>query len=369
MRFVLLVATHRARTLKASEIKARTTVPIAITESNDVLSDNEGNIEVTESGNFWSPRILSNTIFVAAGGIKPIVAPKVRKTSDQIISVRFLPTIDKNWRSNSEDDLLRCATLLSELIAVTSPVLTDSSSCFLKFRNLFLLDKCFAIEEGIVYHVRMTPFHEFAIVFAALFVITNPLGNLGVFVSITEGDSEQFKKQQALKASLYSFALLFVFFVCGKYILEFFGITINGIQIGGGIIIAKIGFSLMAARPSHLASKEHKEAVEMQDVSFCPLAMPMVAGPGGLAVVLSVAKKEHMQFIDYVSITAAIAAACLVIWICFRESSLVAKFLGETGMAAITKIMGFILICIAIQMIITGTAGVLEEWGIAKVSS
>ena len=133
MRFVLLVAIHRARTLKASEINARATVPIAMTESNDVLSDSDGNIEVIESGNFWSPRILSNTIFVAAGGIKPIVAPKVRKTSDQIISVRFLPTIDKNWRSNSEDDLLRSATFLSELIAVTSPVLTDSSSCFLKF--------------------------------------------------------------------------------------------------------------------------------------------------------------------------------------------------------------------------------------------
>ena len=67
----------------------------------------------------------------------------------------------------------------------------------------------------------MTPFHEFAIVFAALFVITNPLGNLGVFVSITEGDSEQFKKQQALKASLYSFALLFVFLYVANIFLNF----------------------------------------------------------------------------------------------------------------------------------------------------
>jgi multiple antibiotic resistance protein len=215
----------------------------------------------------------------------------------------------------------------------------------------------------------MSPYHEFAIVFASLFVITNPLGNLGVFVSITKGDSESFKKQQAYKAALYSFALLFVFFIAGNFILEFFGITINGIQIGGGIIIAKIGFSLMAGTPSHATPKEHAEAVEMQDVSFCPLAMPMVAGPGGLAVVLSVAKTENMQFVDYVSITAAIAVAYIVIWVCFRESTLVAKFLGETGMAAITKIMGFLLICIAIQMIITGTGGVLEEWGIVKVSS
>ena len=341
-----------------------------MTESNVVLLVSDGNIEVIESGSFWSPRILSKTIFVAAGGIKPIIEPNVRNPRAQKISARFFPTILKNSRSNSENDLLRSLAVRPVLMAVISPDLTDSPSFFLKFRNLFLLDKCFAIEEGIVYHVRMTPLHEFAIVFAALFVITNPLGNLGVFVSITKGDTEQFKKQQAFKAALYSFALLFVFFIAGKYILEFFGITIDGIQIGGGIIIAKIGFGLMAGKASHAASdKEHQEAVQMADVSFCPLAMPMVAGPGGLAVVLSVAKKSNMQFIDYVSITAAIAAACIVIWICFRESSVVAKILGETGMTAITKIMGFILICIAVQMIITGTGGVLAEWGIVKFSS
>ncbi len=214
----------------------------------------------------------------------------------------------------------------------------------------------------------MSPFHEFAVVFAALFVITNPLGNLGVFLSITEGDTEAFKKRQAMKASIYSFGMLFIFFIGGKYILDFFGITIDGIQIGGGLIIAKIGFSLMAGRQAHSSSKaEHEEIVQMNDVSFCPLAMPMVAGPGGIAVVLSVAHKEAMQFVDYAAITAAIGAACIVIWICFRESGVVEKALGETGMTAITKIMGFILICIAIQMIITGTGGVLADWGIAKL--
>jgi multiple antibiotic resistance protein len=211
----------------------------------------------------------------------------------------------------------------------------------------------------------LTYFHQFAVVFVALFVITNPLGNLGVFVSITKGDSPSYKKQQALKASIYSFGLLFIFFVGGKYILQFFGITIDGIQIGGGLIIAKIGFSLMAGKNNHTTNhNESKEAEDKEDVSFCPLAMPMVAGPGGLAVVLTAANKTQLDLADYVSVTAAIAAACLVIWICFRESEWVAKLIGKNGMAAITKIMGFILICISIQMIITGTGGVLVSWGI-----
>ena len=211
----------------------------------------------------------------------------------------------------------------------------------------------------------LTYFHQFAVVFVALFVITNPLGNLGVFVSITKGDSQSYKKQQALKAAIYSFGLLFIFFVGGKYILHFFGITIDGIQIGGGLIIAKIGFSLMGGKKNHTTNQnESKEAEDKEDVSFCPLAMPMVAGPGGLAVVLTAANKTQLVWADYVSVTAAIAAACLVIWICFRESEWVARFMGKNGMAAITKIMGFILICISIQMIITGTGGVLVSWGI-----
>lgn len=214
----------------------------------------------------------------------------------------------------------------------------------------------------------MSAIHHFAIVFAALFVITNPFGNIGVFVSLTEGDSDSFKKQQAMKAAFYSFGLLFVFFVGGQYILNFFGITLDGIQIGGGLIIARIGFGLLAGQKSHPAdSKEAKEAIEKEDVSFCPLAMPIVAGPGGIAVVLTAANKMDLVLMDYVTITAAIAASCIVVWICFRESTWVAKLLGETGMTAITKIMGFIIICIAIQMVITGTHGVLSEWGLVTV--
>ena len=145
IRFVVLVAIHRARTLKVSAIKASVTVPIAMTESNVVLLVSDGNIEVIESGSFWSPRILSKTIFVAAGGIKPIIEPNVRNPRAQKISARFFPTILKNSRSNSENDLLRSLAVRPVLMAVISPDLTDSPSFFLKFRNLFLLDKCFAM--------------------------------------------------------------------------------------------------------------------------------------------------------------------------------------------------------------------------------
>ena len=69
--------------------------------------------------------------------------------------------------------------------------------------------------------------------------------------------------------------------------------------------------------------------------------MPMVAGPGGLAVVLSVSSKTELQLMDYVAVSAAIAACCFIVWICFREAKWAAKLLGETGMTAITKIIGF----------------------------
>ena len=165
----------------------------------------------------------------------------------------------------------------------------------------------------------MTPFHEFAMVFAALFVITNPIGNLGVFISITDGDSETFRRQQAKKAAIFSFGFLFVFFIGGRYILEFFGITISGIQIAGGLIIARFGFSLLTGKKHHASSgTEAEEAKDKEDVSFCPLAMPMVAGFGGLAIVLSVSTTTDLHLIDYVALSATIAACCFIVWLCFR---------------------------------------------------
>ena len=211
---------------------------------------------------------------------------------------------------------------------------------------------------------------QFIAIFISLFVITDPFGNVGIFLSITDGDDVTYRRTQALKGSIYSFVLMFVFFIGGTYIMEFFGITLDGIRIGGGLIVSRIGFSLLSPKEEDSHSVDEKEeSKKKSDISFCPLALPLIAGPGALAVVIAASAKissesgDDMWF-SYVAISLAIAAVSGLTWLCLRHSGLLLRILGVNGMNAITRIMGFLLICIAIQMMITGTEHLLHGWGL-----
>lgn len=214
----------------------------------------------------------------------------------------------------------------------------------------------------------MENWHDFVTIFIALFVITDPFGNVGIFLSITEGDDLATQRKQARKAAIYVFLLLFVFFVAGTYIMQFFGITLDAIRIGGGLIVAGVGFGLMRPKKeSTHAGEEREESQAKEDVSFTPLAMPLLAGPGALAVVIAAsAKAGGFHWGSYTAISLAIFATALVNWFCLHEARVVLKVLGKNGMGAITRIMGFLLICIAVEMVIVGSHGVLLDWGIIQ---
>ena len=218
--------------------------------------------------------------------------------------------------------------------------------------------------------MTMEFWQQFIAIFISLFVITDPFGNIGIFLSITEGDDEKCRRKQAMKGSLYSFILMFVFFIGGTYIMHFFGITLDGIRIGGGLIVSRIGFSLLTPKEEDdHTRKEKSESKQKADISFCPLALPLIAGPGALAVVIAASAKIGTEgggqiWLSYIVISLSIAAVSLVTWLCLRHSGLLLRLLGVNGMSAITRIMGFLLICIAIQMMITGSENLLHSWGL-----
>jgi multiple antibiotic resistance protein len=210
--------------------------------------------------------------------------------------------------------------------------------------------------------------HFFLSIFIALIVIIDPPGVVGIFLGITEGDTLKQQRKQAMKAAVFTFTILIVFFFGGTFILDFFGISLSAIRIGGGLIIAGIGFQMMRPQPEQRHSgHEREESAQMPDVSFTPMAIPLLAGPGALAVVIgaSATLKDDIWVKDAL-IVGAILLAVVITWICLRESNLLLKVLGRNGMGAVTRIMGFLLICIAVQMIITGFHGVLTDWGIIK---
>lgn len=206
---------------------------------------------------------------------------------------------------------------------------------------------------------------EFIAILVALFVITDPLGNVGIFLSLTEGDTDAHRRSQALRGNLYAMVLLLVFLVGGPYILSFIGITLHAVDLGGGLIVGAVGWGLVRAKEErkHQGDEAHAEAKSRPDVAFCPLALPLIAGPGALAVVIDAGKHALVNGMAYwIAAVCGTVVAMVISWICMRQAPLLLRVLCQNGMNALTRIVGFLLVCIAAQMIVTGAQGAFGWW-------
>ena len=128
----------------------------------------------------------------------------------------------------------------------------------------------------------------FLITFGSLLPIINPLSTSALVLSLTEGWPADERRRQVGLACIYAFALLIAFLLIGDWIVDFFGITIEGIRVAGGLIVMRIGFSMMMAQQGARADED--DAVPaVRDIAFSPLAMPSLSGPGTISFVLAIA--------------------------------------------------------------------------------
>ena len=200
-------------------------------------------------------------------------------------------------------------------------------------------------------------------IFTALFSVVNPLGAVPLFLSLTADNTNVLKKQQALKACIYFAVILITFLMIGTYILNFFGITIDSMKIAGGLIIIRSGYDLMGGtykKGRAINEKVEAEAIEKEDISFSPLAMPMLAGPGSISLLISMAA-ESTSYTTYFHIVAAILLLGMVTYLIFLFSPKLFHLLGRSGISALSRIMGFIVITIGIQFIVSGTTHIISD--------
>jgi multiple antibiotic resistance protein len=194
-----------------------------------------------------------------------------------------------------------------------------------------------------------------------LFPIMNPFSTAPLYVSLTAGFDAKKRKQQAVRACIYAFAILATFLVLGSAIVEFFGISIAGIRAAGGLIILSVGFGMLFPRPVLPTPESVADQSQRQelDVAFTPLAMPSLAGPGSISVVLSAAAQirgnyPHNWEIIYVGVILGMAVTLVIAFVILRAAEMMVRFLGKGGMDAMTRIFGFLLICIGMQFLLTG---------------
>lgn len=192
----------------------------------------------------------------------------------------------------------------------------------------------------------------------SLIVITNPLSKLPLFVSLTQGMSEGRRRQQALWAGIYSATIMLVSLLGGNMLLAFFGISYGAMRIAGGLVVAMIGYQMLFG--GNTPNNAPIVRRDKDDYAFFPIAMPGIAGPGTIAVVIGFST-EIAELKDYVDLAVALgwtAAAIIVTasasWAVMRYSDLLTRRLGPSGTLVLGKLMGFILICIGVQFVGSG---------------
>jgi multiple antibiotic resistance protein len=196
----------------------------------------------------------------------------------------------------------------------------------------------------------------------ALLPLINPLAAAPTFLAITERDTPERRNQQLRMACIYMIAILVSFLIGGTFIMGFFGISIPGLRIAGGLLVAGIGSGMLVAPPRDPAvqTRETEAARAKRDIAFSPLAMPMLSGPGAIAVTLGFTSLAT-DWTDYAAIILGILVVAGIIYSTLRVSGRIVQVIGITGMNALTKVMGFLILCIGIQFVVNGVLGIATD--------
>ncbi|MDW8402124.1 MAG: MarC family NAAT transporter [Gloeomargarita sp. SKYGB_i_bin116] len=193
---------------------------------------------------------------------------------------------------------------------------------------------------------------------AILFPIANPVGAIPVFYSLTANDTHRYRLRQAQKTALNVFIVLALFLLSGRLILDFFGISLAVVRIAGGLIVAHTAWEMVTSQ-QRLTVQEHAEAVDKEDISFTPMAVPLISGPGAIGVIISLSTRCH-YWSEYLSCFLGIFLFSIILYLCLALGEPLMKRLGQTGMGAINRIFGFLILAIAVQLIADGTTEILK---------
>lgn len=203
----------------------------------------------------------------------------------------------------------------------------------------------------------------FIYLFAALFSVLNPIGTVPIFVGLTQDDDQRERSRISLWAAINVFIILIISFFVGQYVLDFFGISIEALRIAGGLIIVNSGFSLLSGqftKTRGINKQVENEIQSRNDIALTPLAIPMLAGPGSISLLIAF-YQEHHEFNEVIIGSLAILAVAISIFIILRSAHYLSKILGSSGIVAISRIVGFIVIAIGIQYIVSAIVTVIQD--------
>jgi multiple antibiotic resistance protein len=181
-----------------------------------------------------------------------------------------------------------------------------------------------------------------------------------VFLTMTSNMSEKERRAVVKRATIVSFLTLMTFLLAGQFLFEFFGLSTNGFRIAGGVIIFKIGYDMLQARYTPMKLRDEEIRTYANDISVTPLAIPMLCGPGAIANAI-VLMQDAESLTKQLILVGTIALIYLITYFILRASTRLIKVLGDTGNNVMMRLMGLILMVIAVECMVSGLRPVLVD--------
>jgi multiple antibiotic resistance protein len=212
-------------------------------------------------------------------------------------------------------------------------------------------------------------FSSVLVTLITLLPIINPVSTAILLLGISEHLTKKNLNRQIIMACIYMTGILVVFLLAGHFIMTFFGISIPGIRIAGGMVIGFLGFKMLFPSEARITPAEKKEANKKNNISFSPLAMPSLAGPGAIATVITISssidgRHGYDKVFAFTGVIIAIVITAVISWLVLRSAGFISRILGVNGVDSLSRIMGFLLICVAIQFAIIGIQDLISDSGL-----
>jgi multiple antibiotic resistance protein len=247
---------------------------------------------------------------------------------------------------------------------------TDTEGCQRKGRTFYSRD---------MHYIHYVPFPlagvagSFLLAFPALFSIVNPLGSALIFAQVLSNRTAQERRWLAGQVAVFSAAVLLVSLWGGSYVLNFFGISLGALRLGGGLVVASTAWRLLNAPEDTDARREGNahpsasaSASSASETAFFPLTMPLTTGPGTISVAVALGSERppegHGLLLFMAGVSVAALAIALMVWVCYRWSDLVIAGLGHNGARVLTRLMAFLLLCIGAQIMVNGVEDLVASF-------
>lgn len=206
----------------------------------------------------------------------------------------------------------------------------------------------------------------FLITVSALFPIVDPLAGSPIFLAMTQAYSFETRRALAQRVALNSLVLMVASYFVGAHVLNFFGVSLPVVQVGGGLIVASMGWGMLFEKDeAHEASRGNVQCSDALHSAFYPLTLPLTVGPGSISVAVTLGANSTRRYGFHLGIIVAaliaMAIVALSVLLCYGLADRLARAIGRTGMVVIVRLSSFLLVCIGVQIMWNGISALLSS--------